>query len=261
MENAPEARLDEASGSKLYSPDAEIERRIAEHCDSFGIGAADAVKLFPVLARRQHLKRFLAHTQLFQQTLNVPGDIAELGVYRGLGLMTWANLLEAFCIGDRTKMVFGFDNWAGFTGFSPQDGAEKTEAGKAIGGFNPADFKRELLSAIDIFDNDRFVPWKGRIKLIDGDIALTVPSFLSENPGVRFSLVHFDCDLYEPTRAALEAIWPRLSRGGILIFDEYGIHDWPGETAAVDQFLADKPDLRLQTFDWTNAPAAWLVKP
>jgi hypothetical protein len=261
MGDAPEGRLDEESGAKLYGPDAEIERRLAEHCGCFGISPAEAIKLFPVLARRQNLKRFLAHTELFRKTLGVPGDIAELGVYRGLGLMTWANLLEAFCIGDRTKMVFGFDNWAGFTRLTPEDGVEKKEAGKTAGGFNPADFKRELLSAIDVYDSDRFIPWKPRIKLIDGDIALTVPSFLEENPGVRFSLVHFDCDLYEPTRAALNAIWPKLVRGGVLIFDEYGIHDWPGETAAVDQFLADKPDLRLQTFDWTNAPAAWLVKP
>jgi len=29
----------------------------------------------------------------------------------------------------------------------------------------------------------------------------------------------------------------RISRGGILIFDEYGIPDWPGETAAVDEFV------------------------
>jgi hypothetical protein len=261
MVDVPEVRFDDRSGTKLYSPDAETERRIAEHCARFGIGPTDAIKLFPVLARRQNLKRYLAHTQLFQRTLDVPGDIAELGVYRGLGLMTWANLLEAFCIGDRTKMVFGFDNWAGFTGFSPEDGAEKKEAGKTVGGFNPTDFKSELLSAIDIYDNDRFIPWKPRIKLIDGDIARMVPSFLEENPGVRFSLVHFDCDLYEPTRAALDAIWPKLARGGILMFDEYGIHDWPGETKAVDQFLAEKPGLRLQTFDWTNAPAAWLVKP
>jgi dTDP-rhamnose C3-O-methyltransferase len=261
MADAPETRFDDKSGTKLYNPDAQTERQIAEHCSRFGITPADAAKLFPVLARRQNLKRFLAHTQLFQQTLGVPGDIAELGVYRGLGLMTWANLLEAFCIGDRTKMVFGFDNWAGFTRFSPEDGAEKKEAGKTIGGFDPIDFKSELLSAIDIYDKDRFIPWKPRIKLIDGDIARTVPSFLDENPGVRFSLVHFDCDLYEPTHTALGAIWPKLARGGILIFDEYGIHDWPGETAAVDQFLADRPGLRLQTFDWTNAPAAWLVKP
>lgn len=261
MEKVSDARLDERSGTKRYGPDEQIERQLTEHCDSFGINPIDAVKLFPVLARRQNLKRFLAHTQLFQQTLGIPGDIAELGVYRGLGLMTWANLLEAFCIGDRTKTVFGFDNWEGFVGFSPQDGAEKKDAGKTVGGFNPGHFKRELLNALEIFDNDRFVPWKPRVKLIDGDIAQSVPSFLNDNPGVRFSLVHFDCDLYEPTHAALNAIWPKVARGGIVIFDEYGIHDWPGETAAVDQFLADKPGLRLQTFDWTNAPAAWLVKP
>ena len=105
------------------------------------------------------------------------------------------------------------------------------------------------------------MPWKPRVKLVDGDIETSVPKFIEKNLGVRFSLVHFDCDLYAPTRAALEALWPRVVSGGIVIFDEYGIHDWPGETAAVDEFLADKPGLRLQTFDWTNTPAAWLVKP
>jgi hypothetical protein len=29
----------------------------------------------------------------------------------------------------------------------------------------------------------------------------------------------------------------------------------------VDEFLADKPDLRLKTFAWTNAPAAYLIRP
>ncbi|HEX2652027.1 MAG TPA: TylF/MycF/NovP-related O-methyltransferase [Xanthobacteraceae bacterium] len=261
MNDDPELQFDAKSGTKLYSPDSLIENSIADHCARFKIAPIEAVKLFPVLARRQNLKRFLAHTHLFRETLGIPGDIAEFGVYRGLGLMTWANLLESFCIGDRTKTVFGFDNWAGFTGFSTEDGARKEGAGKTLGGFNPIDFKEELLSAIDIFDRDRFVGWKPRIRLIDGDIASSVPKFLDDNPGVRFSLVHFDCDLYEPTKAALTAIWPKVTRGGIVIFDEYGIHDWPGETAAVDQFLADKPNVKLQTFDWTNAPAAWVVKP
>jgi hypothetical protein len=52
-----------------------------------------------------------------------------------------------------------------------------------------------------------------------------------------------------------------VTRGGVVIFDEYAIADWPGETAAVDEFLADKPTVRLQTFSWTNAPVAYLVKP
>lgn len=253
--------FDARTGFKTSGTDAEVEIALREHCAQYSIEPYDAAVLFPVLLRRQNLKRFLAHTELFRQTLGLPGDIAELGVYRGLGLMTWANLLESYCIGDRTKTVFGFDNWAGFSGFSPKDGPQKESSGKTVGGFDPSLFKSELESAISIYDSDRFVPWKPRVKLIDGDIETSVPKFIEKNLGVRFSLVHFDCDLYAPTRAALEALWPRVVSGGIVIFDEYGIHDWPGETAAVDEFLADKPGLRLQTFDWTNTPAAWLVKP
>jgi hypothetical protein len=248
-------------GFKRSGTDADVEQAIAEHCRKHQLDPLEAVKHFPVLARRQWLKRFLAHVELFRRTLDVPGDIAELGVFRGMGLMTWANLLEAYCIGDRTKVVFGFDNWSGFSEFAPEDGRPVQEANKVVGGFNPAESWEELNDAIAIFDHDRFIPWKARIKLVKGNIEETVPKFLEENPGVRFSLVHFDCDLYRPTKAALEAIWPRVSRGGLLLFDEYAIADWPGETKAVDEFLADKPGLRIQKFDWTNVPAGHLVKP
>ena len=44
------------------------------------------------------------------------------------------------------------------------------------------------------------------------------------------------------------------------MYDEYDIPDWPCETAAVDEFIADKLEIRLKTFDWTNAPTAWIVK-
>jgi hypothetical protein len=247
-------------GFKKAPVDIDVEVEIAEHCKKYGIDALDAVKLFPVLARRQWLKRFLAHSDFFRRTLDVPGDIAELGVFRGLGLLTWANLLECFAIGDRTKIVYGFDNWAGFESFSPEDGAEVGEAHKVQGGFNPVAFREELAEAIGIFDKDRFVPWKARVKLIDGDISQTVPQFVNENPGVRFSLVHFDCDLYAPTKASLDALWPCVSRGGIILFDEYAISDWPGETRAVDEFLEQHPGVRVETLSWTNAPAGFIVK-
>jgi hypothetical protein len=248
-------------GFKKTAADVDTDQSIAAHCLRFGIGPLDAVKLFPVLARRQWLKRFLAHSELFRQTLDVPGDIAELGVYRGLGLLTWANLLECYAIGDRTKQVYGFDNWAGFRAFSPEDGPESDGAHKVVGGFDPAQFRGELESAIAIYDADRFIPWKARTVLVDGDIERSVADFLQHHPGVRFSLVHFDCDLYAPTKAALTAIWPRVSRGGLVLFDEYAIADWPGETQAVDEFIADKPEVRVQTLSWTNAPAGYIVKP
>ncbi len=247
-------------GLRKSGLDVPIEGRIAEHCERFHIDPLTAVQLFPVLARRQWLKRFLAHTELFRLTLEVPGDVAELGVFRGLGLMTWANLLEAYCIGDRTKVVYGFDNWRGFSALAPEDGGEVDAVQKRAGGFSPEPFHAELRHAIDIFDADRFIPWKPRVELIEGDIEQTAPRFVRDHPGVRFSFIHFDCDLYRPTRAALQAFWPRLSRGGVMLFDEYAIRDWPGETLAVDQWLAENPGLRVRTLPWTNAPAGYVIK-
>lgn len=240
--------------------DAAIEGQLAEHCATYQIDPLTAVQMFPVLVRRQWLKRFLAHTELFKMTLDVPGDIAEVGVFRGLGLLTWANLLECYCLGDRTKVVYGFDNWKGFTELAPEDGRVESTVQKQVGGFSPEQYFEELQSAIGIFDQDRFVPWKDRIKLVPGDIAETPKTFVADNPGVRFSLIHMDVDLYKPTKAAVEAFWPKLSRGGVIIFDEYAIKQWPGETQAVDELLAGLPGVRVKTFPWTNAPAGYLVK-
>lgn len=256
-----EQSFDARSGFKKAGQDRVIEDRLTAFCEQYAISPLEAARHFPVIARRQWLKRFLAHVELFKMTLDVPGDIAELGVFRGMGLMTWANLLETYVIGDRTKTVWGFDNWTGFTALSAADGAVDSTVGKEVGGFSPHDYKAELIDAIAIFDEDRFVSWKPRIKLVEGNIEETVGSFVEKQPGVRFSLIHFDCDLYEPTLAALKAFWPKLSRGGLMIFDEYAIPDWPGETRAVDEFLADKPDVQLRTFTWTNVPGAYLVKP
>ena len=247
-------------GVKKTGLDPVVEEQILEHCRRHGIDALDAVKIFPILARRQWLKRFLAHVELFKLTLDVPGDIAELGVFRGTGLFTWANLLEAYCVGNRTKVVYGFDNWRGFTQVAEQDGAALPDIHKVEGGFSPEGFLAELKDAIAIFDSDRFIPWKARIKLVEGDIEQSVPCFAAANPGVRFSLIHFDCDMYGPTKAALREFWPLLSRGGLMLFDEYSIADWPGETKAVDEFLADQPGVTLKTLPWNNVPAAYLIK-
>ncbi len=255
------ANLDIKTGFKSYNNDLAIEKAINDHCVQYDISGFELVTNAFLLMRRQHLKRFLLHTELFQKTLNIPGDIVELGVFRGLGLMTWANLLECYCIGDRTKRVLGFDNWTGFTDIAPEDGAQNSNSGKVVGGFDPKNYAEELNNVIEIFNADRFVPWKERVKLFDGNIEETIPSFVKDNPGVRLSLIHFDVDLYAPTKIGLECLWDRLSRGGIMVFDEYSIPDWPGETLAVDQFLSDKPELKLETCPWTNSPAAWLIKP
>lgn len=251
--------MSEFDGFRKIGLDNEIEKDLIEHCEKYKISPLDAIKLFPVLTRRQWMKRLLAHHELFIKTLEVPGDIVELGVFRGQGLMTWANFLESYCISDRTKIVYGFDNWKGFVSVNKEDGENVQDLQKYEGGFSPEAYYDELKDAIKIFDRDRFIPWKDRVKLIEGNIEETVPKFVENNPGIRFSLVHFDCDMYQPTKAGLEYFWPRLSKGGIFLFDEYAIKEWPGETKAVDDYFIDK-NVKIRKLTWNNVPAGYVIK-
>jgi hypothetical protein len=205
------------------------------------------------------LKRFLAHYELFRPTIDLPGDIVELGVYRGASLMAWANFLEVRSMGDRAKQVIGFDNWQGFKSFHQKDGGPDQRVDKVIGGYDASVFKQVLAEAIEIYDKDRFIPYKPRIILVDGDIEETVPRYVEENSGLRISLLHVDCDLYMPTRVALETLWPRVVRGGVVVFDDYGVRPWEGESTAADEYFADK-DVVLRRFDWAHCPGAYVIK-
>jgi predicted O-methyltransferase YrrM len=98
----------------------------------------------------------------------------------------------------------------------------------------------------------------GRVVLVDGDIAETAPSYVNASPGFKISLLHLDLDAAAPTLAALEAFWPRLSRGGVVIFDEYAIDKW-SESQAVDAFFADK-DVEIKTLPYGRTPTAYVVK-
>ena len=59
-----------------------------------------------------------------------------------------------------------------------------------------------------------------KFELCEGDATLEVPRYLTAHPETIVALAYFDFDLYEPTKACLEAIRPRLSKGSVLVFDE-----------------------------------------
>ena len=242
-----------------WTADDEIEKLLEDHFDKFGITPLEVSKNFSLYTRRVLLKRFLAHYELFQKTINLPGDIVELGVYRGTTLMHWANFLEIRNMGDRHKQVFGFDNFQGFTDITEKDGAVSEKMHKTVGGYNSSRFEEPLEDAISIFDKDRFIPYKARVKLIKGNIEETVPQFVKDNPGLRISLIHFDCDMYTPTMTGLKYFFPLVVKGGVVLFDEYGIRPWEGESNAVDEYFEDK-DVEINRFDWTSAPAGYIIK-
>jgi O-methyltransferase len=58
----------------------------------------------------------------------------------------------------------------------------------------------------------------------------------------KFGLVHIDVDVYEGAKAITEWVWPRLVKGGVLVFDDYGFHTTGGVTRYVNS-LWNQPDL------------------
>ena len=251
----------EFDGRDNFESDDAIEQLLESHFNKYNVTKLEICKNFQIYSRRIFLKKFLAHYELFRKVIDVPGDVVELGVYRGTTLMNWANFLEIRNMGDRQKQVFGFDNFSGFEDISEKDGAINENVEKEVGGFDSNVFEDILEDAISIYDQDRFIPYKDRVKLIKGNIEETVPKFLKDNPGMRISLLHFDCDLYEPTKIGLEYLWPLVSTGGIILFDEYGIRPWEGESNAVDEYfdsIGYKP--LLKRFDWCPNPGAYIIK-
>jgi hypothetical protein len=247
------------SGRVNFSADDEIERRLDQHFERFGIRQNDIWKNFPLYVRRVFLKRFLAHYELFRMTVDLPGDIVELGVFAGASLMSWANFMEIRNMGDRQKKIVGFDNFSGFAGLDRKDGSAAEGLQKQAGGFDSSGFEDMLRDVIAIFDADRFIPYKPRVHLVKGDIETSVPRYVEMNPGMRIALLHCDVDLYRPTKAALEQLWPLVVRGGVVAFDEYGIPPWEGESRAVDEFFEDKR-IKLSRFEWSSNPGAYAVK-
>jgi Macrocin-O-methyltransferase (TylF) len=59
-------------------------------------------------------------------------------------------------------------------------------------------------------------------------------------PEAAVALAHIDADWYQSVRTCVERIEPRLSRGGMLVIDDYD--HWSGCRKAVDEYFAEKRD-------------------
>src|SRR5438046_7671214 len=226
------------------------ERQVGQNVERIFLESADPVEIrlenFPKYVRRQHLKRFLAMYEIMKLALPVKGSIVECGVYRGFGLMSWAKLSTILEPENLTRRIYGFDTFAGFPNVSLED---KRGGGKSkIGDLGASSFD-ELQELIAQYDRDRFLGHIPKVELIKGDIEKTAPTFVAEHPHLIVSLLFIDCDLFAPTKTALETFVPRMPKGAILAFDELDNPLWPGETLGVLESIGLR-NLRLQRLDW-----------
>lgn len=201
---------------------------------------------FPKYARRQYLKRFLAMYEVFKHALPVKGSVVECGVFKGFGLMTWAKLSTILEPENLTRRIYGFDTFEGFPSVSAQD--HSTTDAASAGDFEAGSYD-ELMQLIRCYDEDRFLGHIPKVELVRGDMTKTIPDFIEQHPHLVVSLLFIDCDLYEPTKAALEAFVPRMPRGAVLAFDELDNPKWPGETLGVLESVGLR-NLRLRRLEW-----------
>jgi len=142
-----------------------------------------------------------------------PGIVLEMGVYDGGSINRIAKrVLQE----DASRKVYGLDSFKGLEeSWSSTDHYRSFD----VGGIPP--------KGID-----------SRIELIIGRVEEVLEKFLKEEKPI-FALIHFDMDLYAPTKFALEKILPFLRPGTLILFDElYGYPGWEyGEFKALDELF------------------------
>lgn len=171
-------------------------------------------------------------------------------------------MAETFCTSDRYKKVFGFDHFEGLKEEQFQDekdGKKDETVQKTDCGYKCT--AEEVRTLVKLHNDDNILPGAERCRLIEGDIMETLPKFLEDNPGLKISLLHFDMDLYKPTKFALELLYPLVVKGGVICFDEYGLIPWQGETKAVDEYFESINETPIiNKFSFYHVPSGYIIK-
>jgi O-methyltransferase len=159
---------------------------------------------------------------LLEKISALPGDYAEVGVYRGATFRRLARDAER-----RKIIAHAFDSFLGMDEPTAMDGPNYPKGRLSCGGVG--NFAR-MMGETGI--SQKFYQLH----------AGYIPDCFREIPAtLRFKFALIDVDQYAPTLAALEWIWPRMTVGGIVVCDDY----FPGAqkyaSAGVDEFLRQSP--------------------
>jgi hypothetical protein len=184
--------------------------------------------LFLPRVYRGSLDRYLYFLDQLEKLKAVDGDIVECGVSIGHGALLFLLMSEYLGV-ERT--YYGFDSFTGFPDPVDEDGVTPIK-GKGFWA-SPTDTVLRVLRDGRIPENTI----RERVRLVKGLFDVTLPKYQG-----KIALLHLDCDLYESYKVALGNLYDKVVTGGIIMFDEYDDHRWPGARKAIDEFFADKPE-------------------
>lgn len=201
------------------------------------------------------LGKLLHRYEYFNKVKDLPGDIIEIGVFKGSGIATFSKFLEIYCPNSNKKII-GFDIFQKNSNeiLSKDIELDKNNMNTVYSRVNSQDLTLESVENRLINMNIH-----KKYSLIEGDVENTLPIFLEKNPGLRVSLLYIDCDIERPTYFSLKYLWDRLLPGGIILFDEYEYHSF-SESNGVDKFLQErniKYNIKSTNF---ICPTAYIIK-
>jgi len=199
--------------------------------------------------------KLLYKLHFFKLTEKLPGDIVEIGVFKGSGIAAWLKILKVFCP-NTNKKVIGFDF---FSKETVNSYTKEKECGNSLNEvMNRVDENNLTLNAVTNnikqsgFDISKFI-------LVEGDVKFSIKEFIDSSPGFRISILYLDADLMEPTYYSLLYLWDRIVPGGYIVFDEYEYHKF-NECSGLEKFLKEKQiEFTVETTNFLQ-PTAFMIK-
>jgi O-methyltransferase len=170
---------------------------------------------------------------------NIPGDLIETGVWRGGATIFMRAVLKANAVTDRCVWVA--DSFEGLP--MPDEQRYPADAGDTL------HLAPELAVCLEQVKANF-----GRFELLDEQVRFLKGWFrdtLSTAPIEQLAVLRLDGDMYESTIEALVPLYPKLSRGGYVIVDDYGAV--AGCRKAVDDYRASEGITEeIRWVDWTG---------
>jgi O-methyltransferase len=153
--------------------------------------------------------------QLVEQVAEVPGAILEVGVWRGGTGALMASRAAELGI---TDPIYLCDTWTGVvkTGAADPYYHDGKHDDTSIG------IVRALVDRLRL-DN---------VQLLQGIFPDDTATAVTQD---ALRLAHIDVDVYESAKDVFDWAWPRLSPGGVVVFDDYGCAATPGVTKLVNE--------------------------
>jgi hypothetical protein len=164
----------------------------------------------------------------------IPGDIVECGVWKGGSVMNSAMTLLR--LGESKRKLYVYDPFD-FTWNNPKRIDQSIyDTGEArdhemLTRPQPAIQKDVSLNRV-VANIVRVGYPKRKLVPVEGYVEDTIPGVLPK----KIAFLRLDTDFYSSTRHELTHLFPRLSRGGVLMIDDYPTE--VGATKATDEFFS-----------------------